>query len=371
MFTLVTGLPGNGKTLFTIHTVKRLAEKEGRPVYYHGIPELTLPWLRLDDPTKWHEVPPGSIVVIDEVQQLMPNRAASVKVPPHVEKIATHRHLGIDLFFITQHPQLIDPMARKLAGEHLHLVRVWGGLKSTVHRWNAVRDDCDKRRTDSERSTWSYDKSLFGVYKSAEAHTHKRRLPFKWWLAYVILPAVILAGVARLVWSGGQWFGMWGNSPAPSGQVAPGGLPGPASSPAGLVAMVPGQLETSEWFARQQPRVPGLPHTAPVYDQVMEPQNAPVPAGCVQTKTECRCYTDQGTVVAVTADLCGRIVQAGYFDARKPPAWQAGDKVSPADRPVRSDQPRTGSAEPPAPAQPVSIGPVGSSRGADLPPARS
>lgn len=44
MIDLITGLPGNGKTLYTISTVKKMSEGENRPVYYAGIPELTLDW---------------------------------------------------------------------------------------------------------------------------------------------------------------------------------------------------------------------------------------------------------------------------------------------------------------------------------------
>jgi zona occludens toxin len=83
MLTLITGQPGNGKSLYTIATVEAKRQAESRPVFYHGIPELSLPWSQLEDPTKWHECPEKSIIVIDEVQKVMPPRPSSSKPPQH------------------------------------------------------------------------------------------------------------------------------------------------------------------------------------------------------------------------------------------------------------------------------------------------
>ena len=52
MLHVITGLPGNGKTLFTLDYVEKLRKQSGRPVYYSSIPELSLPWELLDDPKK-------------------------------------------------------------------------------------------------------------------------------------------------------------------------------------------------------------------------------------------------------------------------------------------------------------------------------
>ena len=62
---IVTGLPGNGKTLYTIHTVELLRKSSGRHhVYYHGIdidPAKLPQWVPLDDPRDWHKCPISSI----------------------------------------------------------------------------------------------------------------------------------------------------------------------------------------------------------------------------------------------------------------------------------------------------------------------
>jgi len=41
--TLVTGLPGHGKTLYTLARWKPEAEKSGRPVFHNSIPGLSIP----------------------------------------------------------------------------------------------------------------------------------------------------------------------------------------------------------------------------------------------------------------------------------------------------------------------------------------
>ena len=43
MITLITGLPGAGKTLFTIADVMAMAEKDNRQVYFSGIADCRVP----------------------------------------------------------------------------------------------------------------------------------------------------------------------------------------------------------------------------------------------------------------------------------------------------------------------------------------
>jgi predicted AAA+ superfamily ATPase len=129
---LVTGLPGAGKTLFTITAVKEQAEKENRQVFYHGIKDLKLPWTPLEKPEEWPLVPPGSIVVLDEAQQLYRQRPAGSSVPPWVSALETLRHRGITLWLITQHPMLLDNHVRRLTGRHLHAIRRFGGLSANA-----------------------------------------------------------------------------------------------------------------------------------------------------------------------------------------------------------------------------------------------
>ena len=103
MIHLITGLPGSGKSLYTLSKVKERADKENRPVFYHGIPELTLDWQQLESADQWVECPKGAIIVIDECQSTFRPRATGAAVPRHVSQLETHRHDGHDLYLSLIH----------------------------------------------------------------------------------------------------------------------------------------------------------------------------------------------------------------------------------------------------------------------------
>ncbi len=317
--TLITGLQGNGKTLFTIQMVKELSEKENRQVFYHGINELKLPWTLLEKPEDWPNVPDGSMIVLDEAQKAFRTRATGTKVPAHVEALETLRHRGLTLYLITQHPKIIDSNARQLCGRHLHLVRLFGSQRSTVHEWNGVRENCDKPygRKDSIKKDWGFPKEVFALYKSAEVHTVKRHIPKK---VLMMVPLALLAagglsyvGYHRVyvpLTNGGKMGkAVEGMQAAPSQGGAAGGS-GQANYGKPMTA--------TEYVERYAPRVAGLDYTAPVYDELTKPVRVPVPAACVVMRGVCKCYSQQGTKLQLDKDQCGQVVENGFFLAFDP-----------------------------------------------------
>ena len=213
MITLITGQPGAGKTLYALNYVKALAEKEGRPVFYDGIRDLKLPWTPLERCELWFEVPAGAIVVIDECQRAFRPRGAGAQVPKHVEQLETHRHHGIDLILITQHPMLVDSNVRRLAGRHFHVVRAFGLQKSTVHEWGEVREQCDKNRSGSVRHDFFYPKESFRWYQSAEVHTVRRRIPMRVYFLFAIPLLVAALGYVFYQWQQRHGSGVEGSAP--------------------------------------------------------------------------------------------------------------------------------------------------------------
>ena len=177
MLNLVTGTPGAGKTLYTISS---LADVEDRPIFYHGITDLNLPWHAINDPEFWHkEVPDGAIVVIDEVQKIFPVRDHKKPVPDGIAAIETHRHRGIDIYFITQHPSLVDHHARRLVGSHIHVRRILTVRRlATLFKLGEAFDPKDKLELKRcEASSWTYPKKAYDYYKSAEIHTGQKIVP--------------------------------------------------------------------------------------------------------------------------------------------------------------------------------------------------
>lgn len=329
MIFLITGLPGNGKTLYVV-SILREAAKE-RPVFYYGIEDLSdeLGWQKLDDPEKWFECPAGSIIVIDECQKIFRIRGRAAAVPDHVSRLETHRHDGHDLYLITQHPNLVDTNLRRLVGAHRHIVRTFGTNRAVVHEWGEVHLDCEIRRSSSSKSTFKYPKSSFGLYKSAEVHTHKRMIPKQ--VIYILLGLFISSGLLYFVYA--RFAERIAGTPPPQiddtpsapigpsgpGAVAGGGFTGGFSggfSGGGGGSAPPPPLTTEEYIAALTPRLPGIPHTAPRYDQVTEPVRAPIVAGCVASATRCQCYTDQATKVTLTPEQCAGMLRHGrpYVD---------------------------------------------------------
>lgn len=309
MITLITGQPGAGKTLRTIWMVEDLRSRENRTVYYSGITDLALPWTELTTPEKWFDCPVGSIIVIDECQRLFRPRSNGSTVPESVAAMETHRHRGLDIFLVTQHPMLLDSNIRRLVGTHVHVMRAFGAHAARVHQWGEVRENCDKSRTGSQSALWKYPKEVFGYYKSAELHTHKFRFPPR--LLLLVLGPLVLAGL--LYYLASHLMGLGDKkkpSPDPLGALA---SDGQATT---LESFAPGSARRpQDWIAAHQPRLPGVPHTAPAYDEVTRPAHAPYPVGCVQIADACHCYSDQGTVLAVEPDICVSLVKTGFFRA--------------------------------------------------------
>lgn len=318
MIEIITGLPGNSKTLFTISYVKAWSEKDNRPVYYSGIAELTLPWTQIE-PKEWMNCPTGSIIVIDECQRIFRNRTINSAVPDYVEKLETHRHLGLDLVFITQHPMLVDPALRRLVGRHRHMVRIWGMEASTIHEWNSVKEQCDKpsARADSEKTKWLFDKTLYGSYKSSERHTVKRQIPKRVKFLAVVPFLLFGAGYAvkHYMFDSHKSDKVTASATTKSGATGlPGLLPGAHNSPDKEVDPV---VDAKNYLWAQTPRITDVPSTAPKYDELTKPTVAPRMAACVSRPSGCKCYTQQGTPYPTSHDMCMDVVKNGYFQEFK------------------------------------------------------
>lgn len=332
MIYLHTGQPGAGKTLFTIAHLMEVSEKEQRPVYYNGITDCKVPgWIELEKAEEWHKLPAGAIIVIDEAQRVFRPRGNGSAVPEHVEKLETHRHLGVDIYVITQHPMLLDSNLRRLVGLHRHVMRMFGTKAAKVHEWQQVKDQCDKTRKDSVSRTFRYPPKVFELYKSAERHTHKSRIPPR--VFFLLAMPFLVAACCWYLW---HWMQAKQKPATQAAQVVgTANAPGASGVPAGV------QSQGVGWFDARQPRVATLAHTAPVYDEVTKPVRAPYPAACVASKSRCQCYTQQGTKLGVEEGLCRSIAADGFFVAwedRAAGGEGAHRDTAPAAVPVVADQ---------------------------------
>lgn len=305
---LHTGLPGHGKTLMTLDKVHQWATKEGREVYYSGIKDLKLSWQEID-PKNWKSCPPNSIVVIDEAQFTF-GKVGKADEIPHIADLTVHRHGGLDLVLITQHPMLLDPFVRRLIDKHIHVVRRWGSQAATLHEWMAVRTNCElpAARKDSSKSPYKYPKQVYELYKSAETHTVRRAIPKQFFQLAAILFLVL--GLGFYIYSD-----LHKRSSKPAQEQTDAPLAGAPNKMQSSATAIPNpQADAERYVFEHTPRVTGLPFTAPRYDEITKPTTAPIPASCIQLPDgRCWCWSQQGTRLDVEASLCRHIVEGGFF----------------------------------------------------------
>lgn len=347
MINVTTGLPGASKTLHTLSTVEKRRLKENRAVYYYGIKELKLDWieLTLEQAQKWWELPAGAIIVLDEAQKLFPPRPNGAPVPRMEAELETHRHSGYDFYLVTQDVGFLPAHLRKLIQTHKHLMCKFGTPWVTIHQFEGARDNVSKSRKDSIETQWLRDSSMYDKYKSAEIHTQKVRVPFKVWVA-MLLPFVLIGGAYYFYQK--RLTGTVPGAPASSsvapaaGPVAKGRVTESKAAP-----VAPPRVYDLASFA---PRIEGLPHTAPRYDELTAPVRVPTIVGCVWLPKSKRghCYTQQGTKTFPGEAFIKQYVENGMFEdyERGPELGYvvagrqvAPDAAKPVTRPPPADLP--------------------------------
>lgn len=149
-----------------------------------------LDWRMFDLPTLWYELERGSVIVIDECQQWFPPRNPGSKVPRHCSEFETHRHKGFDVHLITQDAKLLDNHIRRLTGRHIHFFNPFTSNRVTRFHSDKVFDPEDYHaRQKTQSKIIKRDSNFYGLYWSADQHTHKFKLPRK---VLLLIPIVIL-----------------------------------------------------------------------------------------------------------------------------------------------------------------------------------
>lgn len=338
----ITGLPGNCKTLLMMHKLSEAAEANEkarkfndanpdqqpipvRPLVVYGVEGLIPgPWEVREDASNWFdECPDGALVFVDEAWKWFGHlhSAGRTNTPPHVLKLAEHRHRGIDFVWTYQATAQIYPFARGLCAEHTHCVRRWGLEVSDLYTWQELQEDVKSQavRDRAQHSMWMFPKKLFGMYKSATLHTIKRKIPLK----LLAIPAcVVIAAV--LLWYVYGYLKPDNFAARQTGKPVPTASAPDVENPTQLTNRnaqeKPPSLRETDPAAYMRPRIDGKLWTAPAYDQVAM---APPPRlACISTVDTCNCYTaEQGTRWhEVGQGTCRAIARFGYFDPTRQPA---------------------------------------------------
>ena len=200
---LLTAVPGGGKTSYAVWNVIKEAHEQGKIIYTVGIPKLTIPTIELtyDQVRQWFKTSPneeglpellniehGSIIVIDEVQRIWP--ATGSKISDDIKELSVHRHYGLTFFLITQAPNLIHRNVLALVDRHLHIGVNWAGRK--IYEWSEYCRSPSTKTSKDTAVTFNYKlpKESFALYHSATQHVKaKKRAPMTF---YIFLVAILL-----------------------------------------------------------------------------------------------------------------------------------------------------------------------------------
>lgn len=351
MIYIFTGSPGSGKTLSAIEFIESVQkEMPGRIIYSANIEGMCMPGvLPLDDDgiRRWHEVcEPNSLIVVDEAQRYW--RAQRSGEPSQaIIELETHRHDGIDIVMMTQHPTFLHANIRKLANVHVHLV-AYTKQSALRWEWREVHDDVQDNalRAAGEFKEWHYPVRLYQHYKSATQHTKRAKRPFRQTLGRIGLVAVGLVFLGMAVIGGRMMYrGVTGakegfshkssaHTPEPVTRNAA------RSSASGRPDHV---LTAAEYAAQQIPRIAAQPWSAPIYDGQAVTQHPRV--FCIapaEPVPGCKCITDQGTHYEADETLCRKLaLEGGTYDPYLP---ERTDEAPPSAAPVVAGAPTLAAA---------------------------
>lgn len=316
MIILQTGVPGAGKTssvvnmLMNDESYTHFTDKDGvkkkRPLFVNGIPELKIEHEELSDEQIKAQpfqdfLPYGSLVIIDEAQRLMGTRSAATKVPQYIEALAMHRHHGLDIVLITQHPSFLDSFVRRLVQRHMHVSIKPVGRK--LYEWNECVDQPDSSVNIAKaiERTFVVPKKSFGMYKSAEVHTKpKRRIPKS--LIFVVLFIPLLIGFT--LYTINNMRKRFGEDEQQATTVAAASdvSVGVQQAQSSTMPQQTGSLKPEDLV----PTLAEKPESKPIYDSVRQVKTFEYIAGCVDGgKSGCTCYSSQGTPLKeITKVMC-------------------------------------------------------------------
>lgn len=332
MITMITGVPGSGKSLYAVWELLRplqgaTFEHDGQAVprqLFTNIKDLLLDHVKIggDNLNTWHDwVKPGDVIAFDEVQEVWRPRSMGANVPPHIAALETHRHKGCDFVLITQHPMLLDQNIRRLVGRHLHVRRVANMPLAIVYEWDHASDP-GKVKSAMSTKPWRYPgKKGYALYKSAEAHTKQpRSIPFH----VIALAITVVAGAVFFPWAMSRMGDRFTFKPSSAAQAASVSKPKPAPTP-----LAPPQ------------NAPTAPRD--VLTAVLPAPGASAPpkfSGCIASAKRCTCYGPDGVRAEVEPAVCNThtggdlpakaVALNGFLDPPAPSTWRPSD----ADREV-------------------------------------
>lgn len=311
MITLITGVPGHGKTqkaiqllLACIEDNKKRAKKgePERPIFcniagVNGDGATPLPTVEpiptskiflgstndplLTCPPDFWQPPTGSIFFFDECQRVdwLKQSHGALSKDIRTQALETHRHEGYDLYLVCQGAQYLHTHVQSLVAPHFHCERPLNLPFTNVFfhntfvpnpTTNAAKKNCDVR------TSLKLGKKFGQYYKSSSQHNMKKVIPPKMVMAVVGL--LIMFGYLYTRFQSDPLFNQ--SSDTPSEEL---------------------QQKIDQQLAQSQQAQPAGYH----YKYVDYSENEDMrPAMIIRTETTCYARNAQGVPLDLDLDTC-------------------------------------------------------------------
>lgn len=345
MLHLVIALPRTGKSQFMVKTLLD-AKEQGKPVYVTNFKQTPEQRERsgfqvYGDAPDWDwsaedtwrgnvsgwlaELPRGAVWMVDEAQDVFPQRGKNDKLPEWIKLLSKHGHHDLTIYIVTQDAMQLDVHVRRNSNITYYMTRPLNMRRALIYTFRGYQEipnDAWRRlqvlKSAESKKKFRYSSKYQQLYQSASAHDHIRiRLPWK-----LFIPVVLLGVVAVLLWFAWSRLSAHSKGEGPTAAVAAAvtGAQAPTAATADSSSGGSHVATVDEYVARFQPRVDGVPWSAPAYDG-FEVTDYPRPA-CYVTQNDlgeevCKCISQQGSRLQIKHLQCLDYVQNGYFDPFK------------------------------------------------------
>jgi zona occludens toxin len=360
---LVTAPPGTGKTLLLIKMIFEYL-KQGRRVY-SNIDQLKIEEvLPLPHNADWRDYPDGSVIIYDEAQEHAAFSSDDLIDFPefieseqfqnenitaynarirkekkdydrmykrHVESIKdiargfqTHRHFGFDIILATQDQSFLNNLAKKCVGEHYHLTRPFGLRGNMIFFWRRLVSNPDSRAEKSScewKKHINFNKNYFHLYRSANVHTHKSKIPLKYILFLIIM--VILICIPFYLISNNKALSLMSGKKEETKQISTDIVVNQKapSSPEALAAF-------NEEQRLQLEREKRLDEQRQIYAESQQKEQQQEISGCVYFNRKYTAVDEYARPIKNKSHLCKQVIQDADRNVMKKPVRQTSQQNS-------------------------------------------